>query len=54
MPETVTLYPVEVDGRVVYIAPPQLTPEAKGAWVALLLVLAALVLVALPAKEDRR
>jgi hypothetical protein len=54
MAETVDLCPVNVDGRVVYVAPPQLTTEAKGAWVAVLLVLAALALVALAGKEPRR
>jgi len=53
MVETVDLYPMYLDGHIIYTVPPQLTAEAKGAWGAVLLVLAALALVALPGKEDR-
>jgi hypothetical protein len=53
MAETVDLCPVNVDGRVVYIAPTRLTAEAKRAWVAVLIVLALLALVGLAGKEGR-
>jgi hypothetical protein len=52
MAETVDLYPANDSGRLVYAVPPRLTADAKGAWLAVLIVLAALALVALAGKEE--
>ena len=53
MVETVDLYPMYLDGHIVYTVPPRLTAQPKGAWVAVLIVLALLALVGLAGKEGR-
>jgi hypothetical protein len=52
MPPAIDLWPVNVDGRVVYAAPAPLLIEPSVFWIAVMVVLA--LVAALVGKEPRR